>query len=251
MFDSVLQRGQTPKSRVGVGGLISVGAHAALVGLVVWFTASGTPAVEEPKPDVKFFATAPARRGPGGPAPSVAPKRAASSAPKKQRRELVQPTRIVAAEEQPREVEDAPSEATDEGGDEGSGEAQEGGLVGGGDPNGTPDGVPGGVGAGTGGTDVLPFGEGMTRPECDRSVFDDIYARSREAREAHIEGSMVVQCEILASGTVQNCRALKPLPHLTEAALEAMTHMTCRPATFQGRPVSIKYSQLFRFQLAR
>lgn len=227
-----------------MGGLVSIAVHGALIGVVVWFTASGATAAEETT-DVKFFAVARAPRGPGGPVPGVTPARTTAATTRRQRREV--PTRIVAEQ---RDVEQTPS-SVDEGGDEGSGDAQEGGLVGGGDPNGTPDGVPGGVGSGSGGTDVVPFGEGMTRPECDRSVFGDIYARSREAREAHIEGTMVVQCEILASGVVQNCRALKPLPHLTEVALEAMTHMTCRPATFQGRPVSIKYSQLFQFSLSR
>ncbi len=78
-------------------------------------------------------------------------------------------------------------------------------------------------------------------------MFDSVLRR--EAREARIEGTMVVQCSIMANGSVQACRVLKPLAHLSEVALAAMTHMSCKPPSFQGKPVSIRYVQNLQFAL--
>lgn len=45
MFDSVLDRGQGPKSRFGVGATVSVILHVALFGLSIWL--STRPPVEQ------------------------------------------------------------------------------------------------------------------------------------------------------------------------------------------------------------
>ncbi len=119
-----------------------------------------------------------------------------------------------------------------------------GGVVGG-----TVGGVVGGVPGGTG-TDVVPFGEGMTRPSCDRQALQrDAY--SREALESRVEGTMIVQCEILADGVVQRCKVLKPLPHLKERVVQKLESMKCTPSTFQGKPISIKYTLNFQFSLPK
>ena len=60
-----------------------------------------------------------------------------------------------------------------------------------------------------------------------------------------------LKCNILIDGSVKNCRVIKPLPHLSEAVLAAMGSMTCKPATFQGQPISIDYVQNFQFKLPR
>jgi hypothetical protein len=62
---------------------------------------------------------------------------------------------------------------------------------------------------------------------------------------------MIIKCNIMIDGSVKNCRVIKPLPHLSEAALSAMTRMTCKPATFQGKPISIDYVQNFQFKMPR
>lgn len=80
-------------------------------------------------------------------------------------------------------------------------------------------GVVGGVG-GSPGRSAVPFAEGMTRPRIDSAVLGrDIY--SLEAREARIEGLLTVKCNVLADGSIRNCRVLKPLRYLSEAWLTA------------------------------
>jgi protein TonB len=242
MFDSVLSKGAAPRNRFGVGTVISVAAHAALVGLVAWLTASTPEETPAPVPDLKFFASRPPPRGVPSPASSAPVKK--SAATPKRSKQLVQPP-AVQQPLTPVEVEDDDVPFSDDDGPE-TGSLLEGSDLPPGDPNGEDQ------ADSNGGTEeVLPFGEGMTRPECDRSFLADLYSRSREAREARIEGSMILQCSIMASGEVRDCRALKPLPHLTDIALEAMTQMKCKPAMFQGRAVSIKYVQNFQLVLPR
>lgn len=97
---------------------------------------------------------------------------------------------------------------------------------------------------------MLDFDASMTRPSCDRRVFAEVYAHSAAAREAHVEGTIIAQCEVHADGTVQKCRALKGLPHLTEPTLAALEGMRCTPATVRGMPVSIRYVQHIGYHLA-
>jgi protein TonB len=248
MFDSVLSKAPAAQRRFGLGTLSSIGAHAALVGLVAWLTASAPAETAPTLPDLKFFAASPAPRGPAAPTPAVK-KAGAPAAKRSPKKALVQPAAIVAEHPPAPPPEDETDDDEERGDDEG--DAQPGGLISDGDGTGSPDGDGSPGTGGGGGEEVLPFGEGMTRPECDKSVLSDLYARSREAREARVEGSLVLQCSIMANGTVQDCRALKPLPLLTDAALEAMKQMKCKPATFQGRAVSIKYVQNFQLVLPR
>ncbi|MFT3712886.1 MAG: energy transducer TonB [Archangium sp.] len=245
MFDSVLSKGPAPRRRFGIGTFISVAAHAALIGLVAFLTSSKPEENVAPMPDLKFFASRPAPRGSAVKSPA-SPVKKQQSATRKQTKKFVQPTAIT--EPAPPAVDDQDDVPLDDGPSVGAlldGDDNDDDSLPPGDPNGTDD----SDGPGGGGEEVVPFGEGMTRPECDRSVLSDLYSRSREAREARIEGSLILQCSIMATGEVRDCRAIKPLPHLTDAALEAMTQMKCKPATFQGRPISIKYVQNFQLVL--
>ena len=70
------------------------------------------------------------------------------------------------------------------------------------------------------GTEVLPFGEGMTRPELHRRAAAP--STRREALEARVEGVMLVKCVITTEGKLDNCRIIKPLPHMEKAVLEAL-----------------------------
>jgi protein TonB len=241
MFDSVLSKGPASKPRFGVGTVISIATHAALIGLVAWLTSTKPEENVAPVPDLKFFATRPPPRGVRNAVAAPQVKKASAKKPTTKR--FVQPVAVTQPTPAPL---DEPEE--DDVGDVGDGPEVGERLDGDppGDPNGTDDGDDSGGGNAE---EVVAFGEGMTRPECDRSVLSDLYARSREAREARIEGSLILQCSIMATGEVRDCRAIKPLPHLTDVALEAMGQMKCKPATFQGRPISIKYVQNFQLVL--
>jgi protein TonB len=244
MFDAVLNRADGPKSRFGVGTAISVAVHVGLLGLALWLSSRPT-VVHEPDPEVKFFAAMPVAPPPPPP-PPPAPTKTAKKVEKKvtpKPTTLVQPKEI--PEAKPPEAEPQPEASSDEAGQEGGVEGGvKGGVVGG---------VVGGTVGGTlgsQGTDVVPFGEGMTRPECDKvELARNLY--TREALEAQVEGMMIVRCHILADGTVRNCRVIKPLPHLSEAVVAKLQSMTCKPGTFQGKPISIDYVLNFQFKMPR
>ena len=65
---------------------------------------------------------------------------------------------------------------------------------------------------------------------------------SREALEAHIEGTMIVKCSITVEGRVERCTVLKTLPFLEEAVLENLYTSHYAPVTFQGKPVAVGYT---------
>ncbi|PZR14396.1 MAG: energy transducer TonB [Archangium gephyra] len=252
MFASVLKKGDVPRSRFGAGVVISIAVHVALVALVVWFS-NHKPAEEEVEPEVKFFAAAP----PPPPPPPPPPAGGAQQQPKTEKKiekktpkkdVIVQPKEIPV--EKPPEAEPQKEEpaAPEPGGVQGGVEGGvEGGVVGG-VIGGTVGGVIGGTIGGTG-TDVVPFGEGMTRPDCDKGELTR-RAYSREALEARVEGKLIIKCQFMADGSVKNCRVIKPLPHVGEQMLKLLSEAKCKPGTFQGKPISIDMTQPFDFKLA-
>ncbi|NMO15855.1 energy transducer TonB [Pyxidicoccus fallax] len=248
MFDSVLDRGQGPKSRFGVGAAISVFLHLALFGLALWLSLRPPPA-EEKEIEVTLKATmAPP------PPPPPPPPPAASSKPKTTPKKPKKPDQIVQPKEIPKEVpkeaepaeepaEEEPTEEAVEGGVEGG---VAGGVVGG-VVGGVIGGVVGGQLGGTG-TDVLPFGAGMTRPE---KISGPQPEYTREALEARVAGTMIVKCVVTVEGRVERCRIIKPLPHMERAVLDALTSSRYKPVTFQGRPVQVDYTFTLNFKLPR
>ena len=214
--------------------MVSVLVHVALLAVVIFLS---TRTAEEKKEDaeVKFFAAAPVPPPPPPPPPASKPKTT-----KTEKKTMKKPDQII----QPKEIpQDKPKEAEPE--PEAETEAEEAGEVGGVE-GGVAGGVVGGVvGGQVGGTlggstpEVLPFGEGMSRPVGDPSNRPPQY--SREALEARIEGLMLVKCTITVEGELKNCRVIKPLPHMDRAVLEALSKWKFAPVTFQGRAVAVDY----------
>lgn len=250
MFDSVLDRGNTPKSRFGLGTIISIALHAGIIGAVIWLS-SMPPAEKEVEQAVTFFAAPPP------PPPPPPPPAGGGAKPQTQTKPKVKPVRKPDTIVQPKEVpteKPAEAEPTETAAaDEGVEGGVEGGVVGGvagGVVGGVIGGVLGGVVGGTGtGTDVLPFGAGMTRPKmhdqgkCTSQFF------TNEARLARVEGLMIIKCTIDVDGMLKNCRAIKTLPFVTEQALKVLPTAACRqtPVTFQGRPTKVDY--VFNFPM--
>lgn len=247
MFDTELGRGNVPKSRLGVGTVTSIVVHA-LVLAVALYLSTRPPSEDEDPPEVTFFAAPPP--------PPPPPPPPASSTPKTEKKEVkrkpkVQPDKIVQAKD-PTPVEEEPEPAQEE---EAPEEPVEGGVEGGvigGVAGGVVGGVIGGqIGGQLGGQlggDVLSFGEGMTRPEQVRGRRVEY---TREALEAQIEGTMLVQCIITTDGDLQDCKIIKPLPHMEQAVLNALKTWKMTPVMFQGRPVAVKYIIPIRLKLPR
>lgn len=237
MFDAVLNKSNVPKTRFGLGTVLSILVHVGLLGLVVWLSSRPTH-INEPDPEVTFFAALPvAPPPPPPPPPKKKVQKKVEVKPKPDA--IIQPKEIPI--EKPPEKEPEPEKSA--GPDEGPDEGVEGGVEGG---------VAGGVIGGSigGGTDVVAFGEGMTRP-----VYDvrELTAKmvTREAREAGVSGMLIVRCKIFADGTLQGCQILKPLTFISESAVRVLHSSRVGPATIQGKPIAVNYVFNFRFSLQK
>ncbi len=233
MFDSVLGHGTVPKSRFGTGAVVSVLLHVALLAMAVYL--STRPARSQEKDISVVLKVAPP---PPPPPPPPASHKEQHKTPKKN--QLVQPKEIPT--EKPAEAEPSKDD-DDSGGVEGGVEGGvKGGVVGG---------VLGGTLGGTG-TGTVAFGEGMTRPVLISGPGGTPYPQyTPQAREAGVEGLMIVKCTITAQGAVTSCQIIKPVPHLETAVLEWLAGAKYSPVTFQGRPQQVSYTFNFRFKLTQ
>ena len=70
------------------------------------------------------------------------------------------------------------------------------------------------------------------------------------ARKARIQGVVIVQAIIDKQGNVTNVKVLKGLPMgLEEAAVDAIKQWKFRPATLNGKPVTVYYNLTVNFKL--
>lgn len=70
------------------------------------------------------------------------------------------------------------------------------------------------------------------------------------ARKARIQGVVIVQAIIDKEGNVQNVKVLKGLPMgLDQAAVEAIKSWKFKPATLNGKPVTVYYNLTVNFTL--
>ncbi len=242
MFDAVLARSNTPKQRLGLGSVVSLGAHLAVVGALVFLSLRPAKANDE-RPQVVFKQLVQKR----GAAPAV--QKSSASDVKAERKTSVVSTRRTASPRVPEQTsiirtsnESMPSDSATPGlvGSMGDDTGQtESGATGSGDT------VIGGE-SGQGGTDIVAFGDGMTKPRCAWNI-----EYTREAREAQIEGLALLKCNIMADGSVQGCRIVKGLEHMSEAILSAATRTRCSPATFQGKAISVNASQSIQLSMPK
>ncbi len=94
----------------------------------------------------------------------------------------------------------------------------------------------------------LPYGEGMSRPE---QLEGKEIAYTREALAAKVEGTMLVKCTITRQGHVENCRVLKPLPHMEQVVLDSLQSRVYKPILYKGQVVAVDYVFNIKLQLPR
>jgi protein TonB len=248
MFRSVIERQRA--GRLGAGVWVSIGVHAALFVAVLFISAR--PSEPPPEPEKEYVLRV--QQGPnlakGTPAPAAPQAATRPQRPRRNRDRI--PTQVRPMPTDPEPAQPDPSDAnTDEQADTGEG------VPGGhpdGDPNSTTIGVPlipgltGGSGDGPTGTDVLPFGQGMTPPvPLDRRNID----YTPEARMAQVEGTLIARCVITVEGQVRECKVIKGVPHMNQAVVDALQSWRYRPVMYQGRPVSVSYVFTIRLKMPR
>jgi periplasmic protein TonB len=87
---------------------------------------------------------------------------------------------------------------------------------------------------------------GMTAP---RKVHDVALAYPARARAARAEGLVVLEAIIDVEGRVVSLRVLRPVPLLTEAALDAVRQWRYEPAWLNGQPVPVVMTVTINFTL--
>jgi protein TonB len=216
----------------------SVAIHVLVVGVVlgasIWFVED----VPEPPIPVTFYAAAP----PPPPPPPAAAK-AAPKAPEVQKPVPIRSTELTAPtiipERMPQPLAAPEAEAP-------SGEGVEGGVEGG-VPGGVVGGVVGGTGPGTGEGEPLRVGGDVKPPQLINKV-EPSYPEA--ARKARMEGVVILEAIITASGAVEEVKVLKSVnPLLDAAATRAVQQWRYKSATLNGRAVRVYLTVTVTFNL--
>ncbi len=219
---------------------VSLALHliaVAVVVLVPLFVANQMP---EPSTSVKAFFTEPlAAPAPPPPPPPPAPR--PEHAQKVTPKPVSQP-KFVAPVDVPQEVK--PEESLDQGSDVGVAGGVEGGV---------PGGVVGGVVGGLPDAPAPPaqqavrVGGQIKEPKKVKDVkpvYPDI------AKQARVQGVVILECTISPQGKVSEVKLLRGIPLLNEAAMEAVRQWVYTPTLLNGVPVPVIMTVTVNFKLS-
>jgi len=269
MFDDVLIESAGKDRRKGglASTLLSLAIHAALIGAVVmagYYVKENPQAIEKPM-NAFIVGSAP-------PPPPPPPPPAASSVAAATQHVRVEPQQSQETFRQPNEMpqtlnkvdENVAQQNTEVAGAMPGGVAggKEGGVVGGdlehgvvggdlehGVPGGDLNGRPGGQVGGGGNTAGAPVRVGgiVLAPK----IVSRIEPRYTEAaRNARIQGIVIVEAIIDPQGNVTDARILKPLGFgLDQQALAAIREWKFRPGTLNGQPISVYFNLTINFHI--
>ena len=91
-----------------------------------------------------------------------------------------------------------------------------------------------------------PVGGEVSQPRLISSVLP-VYPFA--ARDAHVEGDVVIDTQISASGLVTHMKVISGPAMLREAALEALRRWKYQPSKLDGKPVAVQMLVTIRFRL--
>jgi protein TonB len=243
MFEDVLIESapRKGKGRKLVSLPVALALHLVVIGIVVGASIWFVDDVQEPPIPVTFYAAAPP---PPPPPPAAAPKPAAPK-PEVVKPMPVRPSEMTAPTIIPEKIPE-PSAAPEP---EAATEGVEGGVEGG-VPGGVPGGVIGGVVGGTGpglADEPLRVGGDVKAPQLTNRV-EPQYPEA--ARKARMEGVVILEAIITATGSVEDVKVLKSVnPLLDAAASRAVQQWKYRPATLNGRAVRVYLTVTVTFNL--
>ncbi len=242
--DSLIESGGRLKTKRGVTTFISFALQVGLVGVLVLIPLLFTEAL--PKQQLMTFLVAPPPPPPPPPPPAAAPVKIV----KQIQTDIVNgqlrtPTKIPEKVQMIKEDEAPPPMAAT------------GGVVGG-----VPGGVPGGqMGGVIGGiissTPVaVPKVAQPTRVRVSQGVSQGLLIRKVQpnypplARQARIQGNVVLTAEISKDGSIENLRLVSGHPMLAPAAIEAVKQWKYKPYFLNGEPVEVETQVTVIFSLS-
>ncbi len=247
MFDSVLAGNTAGARRLGTGTLASIAFHAAVFTAALWFSGRALTNQKEVEKELKFITFQPTQPALQGDPNASSPVAAQVRRP----RHSVAIPKIPAV---PRPIVPTPPPLLPE---DSTLESEVGRTVGAqGNPAGEPIGAPSSTCVGAGcdrnaqrevagpAAETINFQGNMTPP---RILEGEEIAYTSEALEAHVRGTMLVQCTITVEGRVTQCRVLKPVQYMERAVLRALATRRYTPVLFEGKPMPVRYT--FAIQL--
>ena len=241
--DSFIESGGRLKTKRGMTTALSFVLQVALVGVLVLVPLLFTEAL--PKQQLMTFLVAPPPPPPPPPPPAATPVRTVKIVQSDiMNGQLRTPTKIPEKVQMIKEEEAPPL-------------ASMGGVVGG-----VPGGVPGGqMGGVIGGiissTPVaVPKVAAPQRVRVSQGVSQGLLIKKIQppypplARQARIQGQVVLQAEISKDGSIQNLRLISGHPMLAPSAIEAVKQWRYKPYYLNGEPVEVETQITVIFSLS-
>jgi protein TonB len=242
--DSLIESGGRLKTKRGATTLFSFVLQMILLGVLILIPLLYTEAL--PKQQLMTFLVAPPPPPPPPPPPAATPIKVV----KQIQTEIINgqlrtPTKIPEKIQMIKE-EEAPPPMNSMAG------------VVGGVPGGVPGGQMGGVIGGIiSSTPVsVPRVATPTRVRVSQGVTQGLLIRKVQpaypplARQARIQGAVLLQAEISKDGTIQNLRLISGHPMLTSAAIEAVKQWRYKPYILNGEPVEVETQITVNFTLS-
>ncbi|OLE56883.1 MAG: energy transducer TonB [Chloroflexi bacterium 13_1_20CM_2_59_7] len=240
--DSLIESGGRLRTKRGMTTVLSFALQVMLIGVLVLIPLLFTEAL--PKTQLMTFLVAPPPPPPPPPPPAAAPVKVV----KQIQTDIINgqlrtPTKIPEKVQMIKEEEVPPAMAAS-------------GVVGG-----VPGGVPGGsMGGVIGGilsnAPVVPKVATPQRVRVSQGVTQGLLIRKIQptypplARQARIQGSVLLQAEISREGTIENLRLISGHPMLAPAAIEAVKQWRYKPYILNGEPVEVETQITVNFTLS-
>jgi periplasmic protein TonB len=241
--DSLIESGNRLKTKRGVTTFLSFGLQIALVGVLVLIPLLFTEAL--PKTQLMTFLVAPPPPPPPPPPPAAAPVKVVKQIQTDlDNGRLRTPTKIPEKVQMIKE-EEAPPPVSTMAGVVGGVPGAAGGQIGG---------VIGGIISST--PVAVPKVATPQRVRVSQGVTQGLLLRKIQpaypplARQARIQGSVLLQAEISKDGSIQNLRLISGHPMLAPAAIEAVKQWKYKPYILNGEPVEVETQITVNFTLA-
>jgi periplasmic protein TonB len=242
--DSLLESGGRLTTKRGMTTTISFVLQIALVGILVLIPLLYTEAL--PKQQLMTFLVAPPPPPPPPPPPAAVPQRVVKVVQTDIiNGELRTPTKIPKKVEMIKEEEAPPPVMASAG-------------VVGGVPGGVPGGQMGGVIGGIISSTPVAVPKVATpqRVRVSQGVSQGLLIHRVQpmypplARQARIQGTVLLQAEISKDGTIENLRLISGHPMLAPSAIEAVKQWRYKPYFLNGEPVAVETQITVNFTLA-
>jgi protein TonB len=241
--DSLIESGGKLRTKRGMTTTLSFVFQIALVGILVLIPLLFTEAL--PKTQLMTFLVAPPPPPPPPPPPAAVMKVVKQVQTDIVNGQLRTPTKIPEKVQMIKEDEAPPPVMSASG-------------VVGGVPGGVPGGQMGGVIGGIiSSTPVnVPKAVNPQRVRVSQGVTQGLLLRKIQpaypplARQARIQGPVVLQAEIGKDGSIQNLRLISGHPMLAPAAIEAIKQWKYKPYILNGEPVEVETTITFNFTLS-